>query len=40
VVVIGEKGGKKAEQAKDLGIQIMSAEDFAQLWWKNTTRKN
>jgi len=31
VVVIGEKGGKKAEQAKDLGIQIMSAEDFAQL---------
>ncbi len=31
LVVVGEKGGKKAEKAKDLGIEIMSAEDFVDL---------
>ena len=31
IVVVGEKGGKKADSAKKLGIQIMSADEFADL---------
>ncbi len=31
IVVIGEKGGKKAQKAEELGIQTMTAEEFLQL---------
>jgi NAD-dependent DNA ligase len=31
VVIIGEKGGKKATQAKELGIATMTADEFIEL---------
>lgn len=35
LVIVGEKGGKKSDQAVSLGIQIMSAEEFAEFVAKN-----
>lgn len=31
LVVVGEKGGKKAKQAEDLGVEIMDVEEFMRL---------
>ncbi|KAL3805583.1 hypothetical protein HJC23_005827 [Cyclotella cryptica] len=31
LVVVGEKGGKKAKQANEMGIQVMRAEEFMKL---------
>ena len=31
LVVEGEKGGKKANQARDLGIRVITADDFLQI---------
>lgn len=31
LVVEGEKGGKKAKQAKDLGLRVITAEDFLEM---------
>ena len=38
LVVVGEKGGKKAEKAKDLGVDIISAKDFVELVEKYTRK--
>ncbi|GAX18655.1 DNA ligase (NAD+) [Fistulifera solaris] len=32
LVVAGDKGGKKLEQAESLGVKVMSADDFIELW--------
>ncbi|GAX17277.1 DNA ligase (NAD+) [Fistulifera solaris] len=32
LVVAGDKGGKKFEQAQNLGVKVMSADDFIRLW--------
>lgn len=34
LVVAGEKGGKKLEQAENLGVKVMTSEDFINLWQK------
>lgn len=31
IVIVGEKGGKKVEKARELGIQVMTAEEFLKL---------
>ena len=36
IVIIGEKGGKKADKAKELGVRTMTADEFGVLVKKFT----
>jgi NAD-dependent DNA ligase len=31
LVVVGDKGGKKEKQAKELGVRVMDADEFMQI---------